>query len=252
MKVPGRLAWAAAALAALVGAAIVLVHTPPAARWGRDWLVRQVAAQFQLDLATSRLAVNLFTRRVTLDDVRLAAPGHTGEPFFSARRLEANLPWAVFGGTVRVSMLEVDDARVWLVREGGVIVNLPPPSGQPPPAVARRFDLRGLRARNLAVDYEDRTGDVDVSVSALTLSLDERDIRIFAGASGTIAAERLRVRMGAHETTSAPLSGRLAFDGSNVSLQALTVPLPRLSLCRCRRRVPVEAQHCRKVAEALL
>jgi outer membrane protein assembly factor BamA/autotransporter translocation and assembly factor TamB len=226
LKVPGRLAWAAAALAALVGAAIVLVHTPPAARWGRDWLVRQVAAQFQLDLATSRLAVNLFTRRVTLDDVRLAAPGHTGEPFFSARRLEANLPWAVFGGTVRVSMLEVDDARVWLVREGGVIVNLPPPSGQPPPAVARRFDLRGLRARNLAVDYEDRTGDVDVSVSALTLSLDERDIRIFAGASGTIAAERLRVRMGAHETTSAPLSGRLAFDGSNVSLQALTVPLP--------------------------
>lgn len=226
LKVPGRLAWAAAALAALVGAAIVLVHTPPAARWGRDWLVRQVAAQFQLDLATSRLAVNLFTRRVTLDDVRLSAPGHADAPFLTARRLEASLPWAVFGGTVRVSMLEVDDARVWLVREGGAIVNLPPPSGQPPPAVARRFDLRGLRARNLAVDYEDRTGDVDVSVTALTLSLDERDIRIFAGASGTIAAERLRVRMGAHETTSAPLSGRLAFDGSNVSLQALTVPLP--------------------------
>lgn len=226
LKVPGRLAWAAAALAALVGAAIVLVHTPPAARWGRDWLVRQVAAQFQLDLATSRLAVNLFTRRVTLDDVRLSAPGHADAPFLTARRLEAHLPWAVFGGTVRVSMLEVDDARVWLVREGGAIVNLPPPSGQPPPAVARRFDLRGLRARNLAVDYEDRTGDVDVSVSALTLSLDERDIRIFAGASGTIAAERLRVRMGAHETTSGALSGRLAFDGSNVSLQALTVPLP--------------------------
>ena len=226
MKVPGQLAWAAAALAALVGAAVVLVHTPPAARWGRDWLVRQVAAQWQLELSTGRLAVNLFTRRVTLDDVRLAAPGHADEPFFSARRLEARLPWAVFGGTVRVSMLEADDARVWLVREGGVIVNLPPSSGQPPPAVARRFDLRGLRARNLAVDYEDRTGDVDVSVAGLALSLDERDIRIFAGASGTITAERLRVRMGAHETTSGALGGRLAFDGSNVSLQALTVPLP--------------------------
>jgi autotransporter translocation and assembly factor TamB len=226
LKVPGRLAWAAAALAALVGARPCVVHTPPVARWGRDWLVRQVAAQWQLDLATSRLGVNLFTRRVTLDDVRLAAPGHADEPFLTARRLEARLPWAVFGGTVRVSMLEVDDGRVWLVREGGAIVNLPPSSGQPPPAVARRFDLRGLRVRNLAVDYEDRTGDVDVSVTALTLSLDERDIRIFAGASGTIAAERLRVRMGAHETASAPLSGRLAFDGSNVSLQAFTVPLP--------------------------
>jgi len=226
LKVPGRLAWAAAALAALVGAAAVVIHTPPAARWGRDWLVRQVAAQWQLDLAASRLSVNLFARRVTLDDVRLAAPGHGDEPFLTARRIEARLPWAVFAGTVRVSMLEVDDARVWLVREGGVIVNLPPSSGAPPPAVARRFDLRGLRARNLTVDYEDRTGDVDVSVAGLALSLDERDIRIFAGASGTIAADRLRVRMGAHETASGALSGRLAFDGSNVSIQALTVPLP--------------------------
>ncbi len=226
MKVPGRLAWAAAALAALVGALLVLVHTPPVARWGRDWLVRQVAAQWQLDLEAGRLRLNLFTRRISLDDVRLSAPGHAETPFLTARRVQVDLPWAAFRGIVRLSMLEVEEGRVLLVREGGVIVNLPPSSGLPPPEVARRLDLRGLRVRDLDIDYQDRTGDTDVAVTAMTLALDERDIRIFSGASGTIRAERLRVRMGGHETTSAELDGRMAFDGSNITLQALTVPLP--------------------------
>ncbi len=226
MKVPGRLAWSAAAFAALVGAVVVLVHTPAAARWGRNWLIGQVAARWQLDLATSRLRVNLFTRRLTLEDVRLSAPGQAAAPLLTARRLQVELPWAVFAGTVRLSMLEVDEARVLLVREDGTLVNLPPPSGEPPPAVARRLDLRGLRVRDLDVAYVDRTGDVDVSITSVSASLDERDIRIFAGASGTLAAGRVHVRLGDRETTAAGVEGRMAFDGSNVSLQALTVPFP--------------------------
>mgnify|MGYP003487634590 FL=1 len=170
MKVPGRLAWAAAALAALVGALLVLVHTPPVARWGRDWLVRQVAAQWQLDLEAGRLRLNLFTRRISLDDVRLSAPGHAEAPFLTARRVQVDLPWAAFRGIVRLSMLEVEEGRVLLVREGGVIVNLPPSSGLPPPEVARRLDLRGLRVRDLDIDYQDRTGDVDVAVAACSVS----------------------------------------------------------------------------------
>lgn len=226
MRVPGRLAWAAALVAALVVALVVFAHTPPAARWGRDWLVRQVAAEWQLDLETSRLRVDLFARRLTLDDVRLSAPGHRDAPILTARTVSATLPWAVVRGVVRLSMLEVDDARVLLVREGGVLVNLPPPSGQPPPELARRLDLRGLRVRDLDVDYIDRTGDIEVAVSALSAALDERDIRIFTGASGTIAASGIRVRMGLHDTVSAAVEGRMAFDGSNISLQGLTVPLP--------------------------
>ncbi|MBP7776427.1 MAG: translocation/assembly module TamB domain-containing protein [Acidobacteria bacterium] len=226
VKVPGRLAWATAAIAVLVAALVVLVHTPPAARWGRAWLVGQVATRWQLDLETSRLRINLFSRRVTLEDVRLSAPGHADRPILTARRLEAELPWAVFAGTVRLSMLEVDDARVLLVREGGTLVNLSPPSGDPPPEVARRLDLRGLRVRGLDVDYVDRTGDVEVAVTSLAAALDERDIRIFTGASGTLTAQQLRVRIGAHETSSAGIEGRMAFDGSAISLQALAVPLP--------------------------
>ena len=224
LKRPGRIAWAGVALAALVVLLLVAVHTAPVVRRVREWVVAQVASAWQLDLQASALDYNLLTRRVSLSDVRLSAPGHADQPFFVARRVSAALPWAVFLGTVRLSSLEVDDGAVRLVREGGVLVNLPPPSGQPPPAVPRRLDLRGLIVRNLDVEYVDRTGDIDVTVRGLQAALTERDVRIFAGASGTIAASSIAARVAANATTSGPVAGRLAFDGSNLSLQQLTVP----------------------------
>ncbi|MEZ5291525.1 MAG: translocation/assembly module TamB domain-containing protein [Vicinamibacterales bacterium] len=223
--VPRRLAWAAATLVGLVGVLVVFAHTPAAGRWGLQWLVRLAAAR-SIDLSAGRLQLNLFTRRITLEGVRLAATGHADDPFFTAGRVDVRLPWAVLTGAVRVSMLDVSDAHVRLVREDGVLVNLPPSSGDPPPLQPRRFDVRGLRLAALDLDYVDRTADAEVNVRGITAALDERVIRVFAGASGSLRAERLHVRLAGHDTTSGAIEGRLAFDGSNVSLQALTVPLP--------------------------
>ncbi len=214
------------ALAALVVLLLAVIHTAPVVRRVREWVVAQVASAWQLDLQASSLDYNLFTRRVALSDVRLSAPGHVDQPFFVARRVSASLPWAVFLGTVRLSSLEVDDGVVRLVREGGVLVNLPPSSGRPPPAVPRRLDLRGLVVRNLDVEYADRTGDIDVTVRGLQAALTERDVRIFSGASGTITAASIAARVAANATTSGAVAGRLAFDGSNLSLQQLTAPFP--------------------------
>lgn len=190
----------------------------------REWVVAQVASAWELDLQASALDYNLLTRRVSLSDVRLSAPGHGDQPFLVARRISAALPWAVFVGTVRISSLEVDDGVVRLVREDGVIVNLPPSSGLSAPAEPRRLDLRGLTIRNLDVEYVDRTGDIDVTVRGLQAALTERDVRIFSGASGTIAASSIAARVGVNATTSGAVAGRLAFDGSNLSLQQLTAP----------------------------
>ena len=78
---------------------------------------------------------------------------------------------------MRLSSLEVDDgAGCCSCANGGVLVNLPPPSGQPPPVVPRRLDIRGLVLRNLDVDYVDRTGDIDVTVRGLHAALTERDV----------------------------------------------------------------------------
>lgn len=225
-KVPGRLAWAAAAVGALVGALVVLLHTPPAARWGRDWLIRQVASSASLDLALSRLDLNLFTRRLTAHDVRLAAPGHGDQPFFSAARVSVTLPWSALRGAVRLTTLDVERGRVWLVREGGALVNLPPSSGAPPPATPRRLVVDRLQVRDLDVDYEDRTGDAVVAVRDIAIALAPDG----TSAAGTLAAAGVHVRLGERETTSGAVGGRMIFDGADVTLDALRAPFPEVAI----------------------
>lgn len=218
----------AVALVALAVGAAVLVQSEWAARRGRDWLIREVATRWQLDLAASRLEVSLGGRRLTLQDVKLAAPGHAADPFFSAAAVTVTFPWAVFRLQGGLSTLEVDGARVFLLREGGTIVNLPPSSGNPPPVVPRRLDLDGVQVRGLQLEYVDRTGDAEVSVRDLTLAIARE-----AGAAppaGPLRAAAIRVRLGPRETTSGAVDGRLAFDGSNVALQALTAPFPELTM----------------------
>lgn len=226
LRIPGWLAWAGGALVAVIAALVVLVHTPAAARWTLEWAVAQVAARWQIDLQAAQLRINLFTRRVTLDDVRVAAPGHADEPFFSARRVSATLPLAALRGNVRLSSLDVEGGRVLLRREDGTIVNLPPSSGAPPPETARTLDIRNLRLRDLGIDYLDRTGDVEVQLAGLEGALQPQDATPMAATSGGIRASHLRVRVGERTTTSGEITGRLGYDGSNVTLQALTVPLP--------------------------
>lgn len=224
MRVRAWLGWTGALVAVIVAALLLIAHTPPATNRVRAWLTSVVADAWRLDLESSALSYNLLTRRVSIDDVRLSAPGHRDTPIFTARRVTASLPWAVFRGVARVSSIVVEGGRVQLVREEGVLVNLPPPSGDPPPAEARRFDLRGLDLRGLQVDYVDRTGDIDVSVRDLRATLAGRGLRDVMGAGGTIGAASVYARVAEHSTTSGALTGHLTFDGSNVLLDAVTVP----------------------------
>ena len=230
LRVPGWIAWAVAAVAALVVALLVLVHTPPAARWSRDWVVRQVAEAWQLDLATNRVDYNLYTGRVSFDDVRLAAPGHAEAPFFAAARVTGILPWSIVRGPFRLTRLEIEAGRVLLVRENGVLVNLPPSSGAPPPETARLLDLRGLQVRGLDVDYVDRTGDVDVQVRDLRAELDTPGVVPLVGTSGPITAASIMTRIGERATTSGAVSGRMSFDGSNLFLETFTAPFPEATV----------------------
>lgn len=229
-KIPGRIAWAAAAIAAVVALLLVVVHSPPAVSRVGTWVRAKVASAWHLDLQFSRLSYNAFTRRVSLEDVRLSAPGHAEDPFFTAKRVSADLPWIIFRGRLRVSSLVVDDGRVLLVRENGAMVNLPPSSGNPPPLVPRRFDLRGLTTRGLDVDYVDRTGDAAVSVRDIALALAETTVGGGVTASGPLGAAGLTVRIGSRSTTTTgALRGTLTFDGSHVTVEHLTAPFRELA-----------------------
>ena len=139
---------------------------------GPGWWCRSSACGASISAATG-LDYNLLTRRATLTGVSLSAEGHAADPVFAARRVSVEVPWAAYAGTLRLSSLVIDDGVVTLVRERGQIVNLPPSSGRPPPEVPRHLDLRGLTARNLTVNYVDRTGDIEVGVRGLNIELSE-------------------------------------------------------------------------------
>ena len=179
-----RAAWALAALAAVAVVLLVVVQSTPIETRVRGWLVGQVKRLWRLDLAAADLDYNLLTRTATLTGVSLATDGHADDPLFRAGRVSVQVPWAAYTGTLRLSSLVIDDGVVTLVREGGQMVNLPPSSGQPPPEVPRHLDLRGLTARNLRVDYVDRTGDIDVTVAGMDIALSEVRDRLGVGAAG--------------------------------------------------------------------
>ena len=218
------MAWTGAALAALAAMLLVVVQSTPVETRVQAWLVGQVKRLWRLDLTATDLDYNLLTRRATLTGVALSAEGHAADPVFAARRVSVALPWAVFGGTLRLSSLVVDDGVVTLVREGGQMVNLPPPSGAPPPELPRHLDLRGLSAHNLVVNYVDRTGDIEVAVRGMNIELSEIQDRLGISAAGTIEAESVHARVGEHATTSEAVKGRMGFDGSHVTLDRLTAP----------------------------
>ena len=230
LRAPGRVAWTGGALAVLAAVLLAVVHSAPVESRVQAWLTVQVKRLWRLDLTATDLDYNLLTRRATLRGVALSAEGHAGEPVFAARQVSVALPWAVFRGTLRLSSLAIDDGVVTLVRERGRIVNIPPPSGQPAPPVPRHLDLRGLSARNLGVNYVDRTGDIDVAVNGMNIELSEIRDRIGISAGGTIEAASIHARVGDHSTTSQRVQGRMGFDGSHVTLDRLTAPFREATL----------------------
>ena len=74
------------------------------------------------------------------------------------------------------------------MREGGQIVNLPPPSGQPPPEVPRHLDLRGLSAATSTSTTSIAPATSTSAVRGLNIELSEIRDRLGIGAGGTIEA----------------------------------------------------------------
>ena len=132
LRIPGRLAWAVAGRwPRSSGSLLVLVHTPPAARWSRDWIVRQVADRWQLDLATSRRRLQPVHRaRVARRRAAVRARPRRRAVLHRRPRDGHAAVGRCVRGIVRLSNLEVDAGRVLLVRERGMIVNLPPLVGR--------------------------------------------------------------------------------------------------------------------------
>lgn len=205
-------------------AALVTLHLPFARVRVFDFAAREVATRYNLDLRAARLDYNLYTRRVTLTDVRLSARDHEQEPFFTARHVEVVLPWTVFRGVFAFNQIDVQAAAVSMVRHEDGTSNLPPAAGSPrdPSLPPLRLDVRGLAIDGLDFAYLDRVRGISIGAGDIHADLDWASIRVFEGVSGPLEIRNgVRLAFGEREIAAAPVAGAMAFDGSSVNLQSV-------------------------------
>jgi outer membrane protein assembly complex protein YaeT len=211
------LAISAIAVVAMIVTAVLVLHTNTVQSRILQWSIEELERRFDLDLTADDLHYNLARRRVTLTNVRLAAVGHHDDPFFAAKAVTVQLPWAVFRGTLRFDDIDVQDGRVFIYRDKNGVSNLPA-AGRPrdPNAPPRRVDARGLTVRNLDFTYRDVQRDIEISAPDVRTDL---GYAIGEGAKGPFAIEsEMVVRVGKRRVVIEPVSGNAVFDSTNLDL----------------------------------
>ncbi len=217
MRIRRVLAISTVAVVALAVAAVLFLHTNFVQSRILDWSIRELERRFDLDLTADDLHYNLFTRRVTMTNVRLAAKGHHDDPFFAAKTVVVQLPWAAYRGMLHFDDIALQDARVDIYRDRNGVSNLPSArTPRDPNAPPRRIDARGLTIRNLNFLYRDLQRDIEVSAPNVRTDL---AYVLGEGASGPFTVEGdMVVRFGQRRVVVAPVKGNAVFDGSNLAL----------------------------------
>jgi outer membrane protein assembly complex protein YaeT len=226
-------AISAVAVAALVAVTLLVVQSALVRRPLLEWVTDYLRREAGLHLAFEEFRYSLLARRVTARGVTLAAVGHETTPLFTADALEVRLPWEAYRGRLVFQSITLEGARVVVATGADGVSNLPPadPEPTPPPQTPRRIDIRGLTIRGLDFEYRHVPDEIDIRVGGLSADLEGRMVQVFAGVTGPIAIdEGVAIRIGERRTASGPVEGRLAFDGSTVSLQGLTLSFPEADL----------------------
>ncbi len=216
-------AISAVAMLLFIVAALVLVQLPFARARVFRFAAQQLAALYDLDLRATELHYNVLTRVVSLDDVRLSAVGHDQEPFLTARRVSIALAWTIFRGLLAFDRIELDEARVTMLRRADGSSNLP--QFDEPTDAARApltLDVRGLVLRGLDFAYADEGREFRIDAGGLHANLERRLVDLRSEAVGPIKIQRgVQVQMGERRLEAQPISGRMAFDGSSVALEGV-------------------------------
>jgi len=223
MRMRRAVAVSAAVAVVLALALLALVHTPPVRARAFAWVTRTLDTGFGLVLTADTFRYNLFTGGATLTNVRLAAKGHEAQPFFTAARVQADLPLAAYAGSLILDDVTVAGGRVEILTDADGVSNLPgDDTDEEPPATPRTLVLRGLHLDDFTFLYDDRSKRLRLAATGIDAALDHRAIRVFEGVTGPFAIRGgVDVQWGERALRVDPIDSRLAFDGSTVSMQDL-------------------------------
>jgi outer membrane protein assembly factor BamA/autotransporter translocation and assembly factor TamB len=218
-----RLRLALACLLALGALVLALAHAP----FVRARALALVADRLEaagVRLTADRLDYNLFTLRVVLEAPALTAVG-AETPFFiaDAARVDLHLlfPW----GAPALESIEIERPRLVILRDASGATNLP--AGSSDGRGGAPVDWAGidrLTVRGLDVRYEDAIQNLAATISDVTINLARRLPGDLTGA--VAAAGGATLRLGDQQTRIDTLEGRLAFDGSTLTIERLDLTAP--------------------------
>jgi outer membrane protein assembly factor BamA/autotransporter translocation and assembly factor TamB len=208
--------WSAAVLTVLVLAVLLVVHSAPVRREVLRRAAVFLTERYGVAIRADVLDYNLFSRRVVLSGVSIAATGAPDQPFLTASAIEARLPASVFFGAVAIDSLRLDDARVAVRWRADGSSNLPSArsadAAGPPAAV----EIGRLEIPNLGIDVVHDPARVTVSLPDLAVDVRSHTGHVRLAGNGRITRDGEAARITA-------LGGGVSFDGRTVSLAQFAV-----------------------------
>ena len=220
--------WRVVAGGLLVSLALLagLVHTAFVRARVLSWALSSLQ-DAGLEAAAARLDYNLFTLTVGLHDATLTAEG-SDSPFLAADAIRLDLPWSIVGGTIGIESLEIDRPRAVIVRQANGSLNLPELAAAGDVEAASEpigpVPIGRLVIRDLDVGYADTSASLSVDGRGVTLDMDRAPGGLLAGRLSM--SHGVTLRSGDRDTTMATLEGGMAFDGTALTLETLSLKAP--------------------------
>ena len=94
---------------ALAGLLLALVYAPPVHRWAFDRVAARMEQRAGIVVRASRVAIDPFRLRASLDGLSIASAATSSTPFFTAARVDIDAPRAVLGGEVVLDRITIVD-----------------------------------------------------------------------------------------------------------------------------------------------
>ena len=200
-------------------ALLALVHTPAARALVLQRLAAVARSKLGVELAASRLDYNLLSLTVTLHDLRLDAAGDTTTSV-SIRRLEVDLASGALRGRLAAERVVATGVGITI---RGPAAGIPPrpATGSTTALTIPPFEVARLIVNDLDVMYDDPAGFGAVVVRDLSLdAVGDRPRHL----AGRLTSTRGCSIVTNHVTVlTESIDGRVAFDGSTLSLDPLSV-----------------------------
>jgi outer membrane protein assembly factor BamA/autotransporter translocation and assembly factor TamB len=213
--------WAVAALVVVALVLAAAIQLPAVRGYALRRAIALTEERLRIRLEATELLYDVIALRVEIRGLRATALPGGEPPFFTARRVSAQIPFSTLVDGLAISSLAIDDGVVRIVRLADGRTNLPATEGDPA-ATPAALRIGSLVANGLSIELIDRESRTAVILPALDLTMSEQAGRLYLREPGRLTRGDVGTRV--HD-----VRGGIAFDGRTVSLANVTVRTDELT-----------------------